>query len=314
MSGDQLTEADLPALQALARECLDRDGGLPAFADPPMLRARLLREQTLAVREAGRLVAAAGVTVDGATATASGMVAPGVRGRGLGSRLLRWTEDRAGGAALTVATETLGPDAERLYARHGLVRTFAEEVMRHDLEAVPLVPAPSGSRVVPMTEGASADLFTAYAESFAERPGFVEPTPREWLGELESDPDWRRDLSAVVLDPAGVPIGFVNVLGGAGGSREVGPPRSESWIDQVGVLPAWRGRGLGAHLVSRTLQALASEGAESAWLTVNENNSAAALYRSLGFTRYGIRARYVRPARAPEPAAPGRDRHSPEAP
>ena len=187
MSGDQLTEADLPALQALARECLDRDGGLPAFADPPMLRARLLREQTLAVREAGRLVAAAGVTVDGATATASGMVAPGVRGRGLGSRLLRWTEDRAGGAALTVATETLGPDAERLYARHGLVRTFAEEVMRHDLEAVPLVPAPSGSRVVPMTEGASADLFTAYAESFAERPGFVEPTPREWLGELESD-------------------------------------------------------------------------------------------------------------------------------
>ena len=187
MSGDQLTEADLPALQALARECLDRDGGLPAFADPPMLRARLLREQTLAVREAGRLVAAAGVTVDGATATASGMVTPGVRGRGLGSRLLRWTEDRAGGAALTVATETLGPDAERLYARHGLVRTFAEEVMRHDLEAVPLVPAPSGSRVVPMTEGASADLFTAYAESFAERPGFVEPTLREWLGELESD-------------------------------------------------------------------------------------------------------------------------------
>ena len=95
MSGDQLTEADLPALQALARECLDRDGGLPAFADPPMLRARLLREQTMAVREAGRLVAAAGVTVDGATATASGMVAPGVRGRGLGSLLLRWTDDRA---------------------------------------------------------------------------------------------------------------------------------------------------------------------------------------------------------------------------
>ena len=309
-----LGEADLPALQVLAQACLDIDGGLPMFAEAPMLRSRLLREQTLAVREAGRLVAAAGITVDGGTATASGMVAPEVRGQGLGSRLLHWTDDRAGDAALTIATETLGPDAERLYARHGLVRAFAEEVMRHDLRSLPLLPVPSNVRVVPMTEGAAADLFTAYAGSFADRPGFVKPAPEEWLGELESDENWRRDLSTVVLDPAGEPVGFSNVIGGAGGSRGVVPPRSEAWIDQVGVVPTWRGRGLGAYLVTATLQALAAEGTEPVWLTVNENNPAAALYRSLGFIRYGTRARYVRPASARAPTAPGTDPHSPAAP
>jgi ribosomal protein S18 acetylase RimI-like enzyme len=300
MPTESLTEDDLPALQGLAQACLDADGGLPTFAEPPMLRSRLLRAQTLAIREAGRLVAAAGVTVEGTTATASGMVAPGVRGRGLGSRLLRWTEHHAGHATLTVATETLAPDAERLYARHGLVRTFAEEVMRHDLGAVPVVGTPSGVQVVPMTDGRTTDLFHAYAASFAGRPGFVEPSPDEWLDDLESDPDWRRDLSAVVLDSGGVPVGFVNVL-----SR---------WIDQVGVVPAWRGRGLGAHLVAAVLRALAAEGTEPVWLTVNENNPASALYRRLGFTRYGIRARYVRPATARGPVAPDTGRRSPEAP
>jgi ribosomal protein S18 acetylase RimI-like enzyme len=300
MRTEPLTEADLPALQGLAKACLDADGGLPMFAEAAILRSRLLRAQTLAIREAGRLVAAAGVTLDGGAATASGMVAPDVRGRGLGSRLLRWTVDQAGDATLTVVTETLAPDAERLYARHGLVRTFAEEVMRHDLAAVPVVEQPSGIRVVPMTDGRTADLFSAYAVSFADRPGFILTTPQEWLGDLEFDPNWRRDLSAVVLDTDGVPVGFVNVLG--------------RWIDQVGVMPAWRGRGLGAHLVAAVLQALADEGTEPVWLTVNQNNPAAALYRRLGFARYGIRARYVRPATAPGPVAPDRGRRSPGAP
>ena len=59
---DELREDDLPALQRLARACLEADGGLPAFADLPLLRARLLREETLAVRDDGELVAAAGLT------------------------------------------------------------------------------------------------------------------------------------------------------------------------------------------------------------------------------------------------------------
>ena len=277
---DHLSEADLPALQRLAQACLDADGGLPAFAEIPLLRARLLRERTVAVRRDGELLAAAGLSRRDGQAVTSGLVAPSARRRGLGTQLLIWAEEGAGSDILTVATETCGPDAERLYARHRLVRTFAEWVLRHDLRDLPVAPRPDGVAVVPVTEADRADLFTAYVRSFAERPGFRRPAAREWLGELASDGDWRRDLSVVVLADDGTPAGFLNVLG--------------RWIDQVGVVSDWRGRGLGAYLVARTLHTLAAEGTGPVGLTVNVDNRAAGLYRRLGFRDAGTRARYTR--------------------
>ena len=280
MPADQLSEADLPALQRLARACLDADGGLPAFAEVRLLRARLLHEQTVAIREDGELLAAAGLGRSDGRATTSGLVAPSARRRGLGTYLLAWAEDGAGDDVLTVATETCGPDAERLYARHRLVRTFAEWVLRHDLGDLPTVPRPDGITVVPVSEADPADLFAAYAGSFAERPGFPRPAAEEWLEELRSDQDWRRDLSVLALADDGTPAGFLNLLG--------------RWIDQVGVVPAWRGRRLGAYLVARTLHGLAAEGTGPVGLTVNVDNPAADLYRRLGFTDAGTRARYTR--------------------
>jgi mycothiol synthase len=282
MPVDQLGEADLPALRQLALACLAVDGGLPAFAEPPLLRARLLREQTLAIREDGQLLAAAGLTRRDGHAVTTGLVHPRARRQGLGAHLMAWAEDGAGDATLTVATETCSPDAERLYARHGLVCTFAEAVLRHDLIGLPIATRPEGITVVPVTAADPADLFAAYVRSFAERPGFTQPTAQEWLGELIEDDDWRRDLSLVALADDGSPAGFVNVLG--------------RWVDQVGVVPAWRGHQLGTYLITRTLHALAGEGIAPVGLTVNVNNRAASLYRRLGFVDAGIRARYTRPA------------------
>ena len=68
---------------------------------------------------------------------------------------------------------------------------------------------------------------------------------------------------------------------------------SDNWIDQVGVVPEWRGQRLGAHLVVRSLRTLRKAGYEQAWLAGNvDNPSARALYRSLGFLDSGVRARY----------------------
>jgi mycothiol synthase len=279
---DELREDDLPALQRLARACLEADGGLPAFADLPLLRARLLREETLAVRDDGELVAAAGLTRSETRVITSGLVAPRARRQGLGHHLLTWAEDAAPDVALTVATETCGPDAERLYARHGLVCTFAEAVLRHELRHIPSVQRPDGIRLVQAAHADPANLYAAYVGSFAERPGFVQPTARDWLGELDADPSWRRDLSVVALSDDGTPAGFINVLG--------------RWIDQVGVVPAARGRRLGTYLVARTLSALAAEGTAPVGLTVNVNNRAVGLYRRLGFGDAGTRARYTRDA------------------
>lgn len=279
MPVDQLSEADLPQLQALARECLDADGGLPLFASAGLLRARLLREHTVAIREDGILLAAAGLGVHNGRAITSGLVAPAARRRGLGTHLMAWAEDLAGDATLIVATESCGAEAERLYARYGLIRTFAESVRRHDLASLPSVAPPAGVTVTPVDKNDATHLYAAYVESFADRPGFIEPTAADWLGELRSDNEWRRDLS-LLATVRGVPVGFVNVLG--------------RWIDQVGVVPEWRGRRLGAHLTARTLRALAVEAVDPVWLCVNVDNPAEGLYGRLGFAGYGVRARYKR--------------------
>ena len=75
-----------------------------------------------------------------------------------------------------------------------------------------------------------------------------------------------------------MPVGFVNLL--------------DDWVDQVGVVPAWRGRGLGAHLVARSLRTLRKAGCEAVWLAVNVDNPAHDLYLRLGFRDAGLRARY----------------------
>jgi mycothiol synthase len=275
-----LGDEDLPALRALVGACLAVDGGLPSFAEDGLLRARLLGGDTSAAREPdGRIVAAAGVRTGPDGATTSGLVHPDHRGRGLGRELMRWAVDRSAGAPLTVVTESCAADAERLYARHGLRETFAELVMRHPLVEPPVVAEPDGVTLLPVTHADSRARFAAYTGSFADRPGFPDPSRDEWLEELEGDDEWRRDLSLVALAHDDEPVGFVNVLG--------------TWVDQVGVVPAWRGHGLGAHLVSRVLLALASERAPEAWLTVNTNNAAGELYTRLGFEHRGKRARFT---------------------
>ena len=289
LSFAELSPADLPDLQRLARACLERDGGLPMFAGEAMLGSRMLRDRAVGLRlpggsdgpdgPGGMLVAAAGISVGGDEAVTTGMVHPTMRRQGIGDRLLRWAIAEAGSAALRVETESCSRDADTLYARHGLVRTFAETVMRHDLQTVPAVPLPDGVQVAPVSGVAELDLFDAYRRSFEDRPGFVEPDAEEWLAELRDDDEWRRDLSLLIRNEQRVPIAFVNVLG--------------TWLDQVGVVPAWRGRGLGAFLVAESLRSLQAEGAGEMWLCVNVNNPAEDLYRRLGFARYGTRARYL---------------------
>ncbi|MER7888646.1 GNAT family N-acetyltransferase [Micromonospora sp. NPDC094482] len=272
-------EEHLPALTGLAQACLAADGGLPLIVQSPLLRARLLQARTLGAWHDGELVAAVGVGTDRRPVSMTGLVHPAWRGRGLGGRLLSWAGEQVGGEELLVTTETWSPGAEALFAARGFDRTFVEWVQRHDLGTLPDVAAPEGLRAEPVTWDAGPELFVTYQASFADRPGFRAPEAEEWLGELREDDEYRPDLSLLARGPDGRPVGFVNVIG--------------TWIDQVGVVPEWRKRRVGAYLVARALRSLAGDGAGEAWLCVNDDNPAAALYRRLGFVDAGRRTRHL---------------------
>lgn len=245
-----------------------------------MLRGFFLSDAGIGGRdETGDLVAVAGVFLDGSgRRTATGLVHPSSRHQGHSHELVAWCREHSGGSLLRVITETTSADSEQLAAEFGLRRTFAEQVMRHGLTSVPVVRAPEGVTKRPFGEQSAGLFHTAWSRSFADRPGFP-GTPRdEWVSFLVEDEDFVAEASRVVLDAAGDPVAFVTL--------------SDCWIDQVGVVPGWRGRGLGAHLVARSLTALAKRGCEQAWLAVNVDNPAHELYLRLGFVDHGVRTRY----------------------
>jgi len=275
-----LVQDDLPALASLARSCLAADGGLPLLEGEDMLRRFFLSDAGIGGRdETGDLVAVAGVFLDASgRRTATGLVHPSSRGQGHSHELVAWCRERSGGSLLRVVAETTSPDSEELAAEVGLRRTFAEHVMRHTLSDIPVIRAPEGMTKRPFNGETAALFHAAYARSFADRPGFPDTAMEEWVGLLVEDDEFLGDHSRVALDHTGEPVGFVTL--------------SDCWIDQVGVVPEWRGRGLGAHLVVRSLRALSKQGCEQAWLAVNVDNPAHDLYLRLGFLDHGVRARY----------------------
>jgi mycothiol synthase len=286
-----LAEDDFDDLVALAARCLAADGGLPLAADPSFLRRRWVMPAVAVRDDGGRLIAAGAVRDESVFV---GLVDPAARGRGIGAALLDWGLDR--NSSVTVETEELTPAAERLFASRGLRQVFAEDVMRIDLEAPAPVGAPrtaAGGRVdQPFEPGwpagvtletwsdATAPRFHAvYDAAFRERPGFPGWSAAEWI-EAVAEEGFRPDWSVLASVPDIGDAGFVTAAAG--------------WIDQVGVVPAARGRGLGAALVGEALIRMRADGQTHAWLNVSVDNPAAALYRRIGFAVEGRRARYRR--------------------
>jgi mycothiol synthase len=281
----------LDDLVALARRCLVADGGMPLGADERFLRGRYLGDDstTSAVRLTdGTLVGASAVRPSagdgerrGATVTA--MVDPRLRGLGLGARLLDEAlaaTDRRDGP-VSVETESLTPAAAELFASRGLRQVFAEDVMRFDLAAgaVPSPVWPDGTTVAAWSDATSARFHAAYSASFCDRPGFPGWSAEQWIA-WAVDEDFRPGWSMLATVPDLGDAGFVTCADG--------------WIIQVGVVPAARGRGLGAALVGEALARMAADGAGEALLDVNVDNPAGGLYRRLGFTVLGRRARFQR--------------------
>lgn len=250
---------DLPAVLELARAA---DVAVIGDSDwiEEDLRAEwreldLERDAWLVERD-GELAGYATFAATGGRLRADGYVHPRHRGRGVGTELLRLTEERAAAEAERVPAPervylqnaTLLGDGDRctprLYERGGYapVRHFWRLVAHLDtLPETEPRPLPPGVELVPYDHPHDAEaVHAAYEEAFRDHWEH-RPTPfDEWARRRFGDQ--RFDPSLWLLARAGDELaGFALNAWKTGGDW--------GWVDALGVRPAWRRRGIAEALL-----------------------------------------------------------------
>ena len=292
-------------MKELADRCLLADGGLSFINDPEHLQNRFFPDTPGAAIGAilpdGRLGACVAIHLAARQAspraTISGLVLPALRGSGIGSYLMDWSQAQARAMfsnsidhpwTIQIRTESLTEPEDCLYRAYGFTRIFEELVMRRDLDQpLPAAPIPSDLTLSNWQPDLAEKFFQAYELAFRERPGFPGLIADEWISGVTGDdyvPEWT--LLALAGDvPAGFIIGTI-VLSAR-------PPGG--YISQIGVIPAQRRRGLASALMVEAMRRMQSAGIPWTELAVHLNNPGAIqAYQRSGFETIGRRAKYER--------------------
>jgi ribosomal protein S18 acetylase RimI-like enzyme len=276
-------EADLPAAARLAERLRQRDPHVEPLAD----RLAELWRSERARRELWRLLLDGAVPSGLAIALERGpgaldvyaAVAPSLRRRGLGTRLLRPALDAAARDRLALHAALPEGAPGRAFLESLGFGVAGRSLL---IEARGPLPSPSaGVQVLeldPRQEADRAALTALSADAFAGQPGTFPLSTNDLLG---------------LAPPAGLLL--VAARGGTPAAHLVARRLGEGLVvEEVGTLPKARRQGLARALLA---EAQRRTGARALLLAVDEANApAAALYRSLGFRQVGARLRLIRPA------------------
>lgn len=238
------------------------------------------------------------VFLDGATH-------PAVRGRGIGTQLLRWAIAR--GEETLVAQpadlprfleafrDVTSTNAIALHLAHGFTAVRHYMDMRRNLAAaLPEEPAVADIRIVPYQVAHVEAVRRAHNEAFDDHWSSEPVWPEDWDRDFVGDPHFRADLSLVAFageEVAGYSVNYCSEADWAAGDVR------DAWIGQLGVRRAWRGRGLATALLVRGMMAFRAAGMDAASLGVDTENQTGAvgLYERFGFL---VNRRFVRLRRA----------------
>ena len=223
----------------------------------------------------------------GGRVLADGYVHPELTGRGAGALLLAAVEERArelardlpAGEPVVVETSHLvgDPRAPKLLGCRGYepVRTFFRMVAR--LEREPDVPQwPEGTEVRPLDPVRDGpQLQAALDEAFADEWGYARRPYDAWFEAHLGRPGFDPSLCPVVW------AGDRLVAAALNHPKRMG---DWGWVGTLGVLPAWRRRGLGAALLQESFRRFHERGERLVALGVDARNPTGAtrLYERAG--------------------------------
>lgn len=221
-----------------------------------------------------------------------GEVDPSFRRQGVGQLLMTWAIQRGREQLLSS-----GRDLPRylrfesydyivgagvLFERMGLVAVrWFDELLRPLTDLPPIVDV-AGLHVVPWDDDRFEEIRAAKNAAFLDHWGSSPISAEMWRHHIEGF-GGRRDLSFIALDDDGRVVGHCFNTRFPADDELLG--RRDAWIDNLGTLPEWRGRGVGSALIARSLHAFAADGLTHASIGVDSDNpsGAARLYRNLGF-------------------------------
>lgn len=221
-----------------------------------------------------------------------GAVHPQHRRAGVGTALMRWGIPRATQQLLSsgrdlpayVRTNVLTRlhDAHAVFEASGMrpVR-YTDELLR-PLTDLPSLSAVPGVQVVPWPNDRDDDIRAAKNIAFEHHWGSTPTSPHHWH-QMVRGHGARPDLSFIAVDDDGRVVG--HCLNKRFEADDAQHGRMDAWIDNLGTLPEWRGRGVATALIAASLHAFAAAGLSHASIGVDSENpsGAARLYRALGF-------------------------------
>ncbi|MEZ5342639.1 MAG: GNAT family N-acetyltransferase [Acidimicrobiales bacterium] len=166
---------------------------------------------------------------------------------------------------------------------------YNEELLR-PLSDLPPLPNVDGIRIVPWPADRDEEIRHAKNNAFRDHWGSTPSSEANWQQQVHGfggRPDW----SFIALNANGDVV--AHCLNSRYEADDELLGRRDGWINNLGTLAAYRGRGIASALIAHSLRAFAKAGMTHASIGVDSANptGAAELYRSLGFVRCSDRSR-----------------------
>ena len=240
-----------------------------------------------------------------------GRVHPDCEGRGIGTFLMKWAEERARQAIDKVPADlqvTMQSGSYSTYkAAHELFRDRGMKTIRHfytmaiELDTRPLEPQwPDGLRVRNMRGDEEArDVIWAIEDAFKDHWGYVEQPFEEeykrWLHFIHHDEQYDPSLWFLAVD--GDEIAGLSLC-----QEKSSEDPDMGWVNVLGVRRPWRKRGLGLALLQHSFREFYTSGKTRVGLGVDASSltGATRLYEKAGMKpirQFTVSQKVLRPGR-----------------